>query len=289
MAPPPPANLPLQDRLLQLAQTLQFGWFVGHVSLLFCTFFYGLSYVTFRYNSGWAAFNYRTAFISAAATYGIVVYKGLRARQRAAQGGKPQSPQGYIALFGDENVQYLLMALIWLYSRQIPLAMLPFAVYSIFHVATYTRANLIPTLQPTAQAKAGSSPAAAKADQSSNALANYLGTFVKTYYDTSMTLVAYLEIGLWFRVLLTAFTFSKGAFLLLVIYTAFFRSRYSQSTFVQSAFHDFAARIDALTANQSMPPQARQGWQTVKGLVRKVADATDLNKYTGVQPAKKSS
>lgn len=78
---------------------------MGHVSLLFCTFFYGLSYIMFRYNSGWAAFNYRTAFISAAATYGIVVYKGLRARQRA--GGKPQTPQGYLSMISDENVQYL--------------------------------------------------------------------------------------------------------------------------------------------------------------------------------------
>jgi len=288
MAPPPPATLPLQDRLLQLAQTLQFGWFVGHVSLLFCTFFYSISYVTFRYNGGWAAFNYRTAFVSAAATYGIVVYKGLRARQRAA-GGKPQSPQSYLAMIADENVQYLLMALIWLYSRQIPLAMLPFAVYSVFHVATYTRTNLLPTLQPSAQAQAGSSPAAAKTAQSGNATAEFLGRFVKTYYDTSMTLVAYLEIGLWFRVLLSAFTFSKGAAFLLIVYTAFFRSRYSQSTFVQNAFHDFAARVDALVANQSTPPQARQAWQTVKGLVRQAADATDPKRFAGAQPAKKAS
>lgn len=182
------------------------------------------------------------------------------------------------------------MALIWLYSRQIPLAMLPFAVYSIFHVATYTRANLIPTLQPSAQAKAGSSPAAAKTSQSSSALAETLGRFVKTYYDTSMTLVAYLEIGLWFRVALSAFTFSKGAILLLLIYTAFFRSRYSQSTFVQTAFHDFSARVDALVANQSTPPQARSAWQTVKGLVRQAADATDLKKYSGgAQPTKKAT
>lgn len=182
------------------------------------------------------------------------------------------------------------MALIWLYSRQIPLAMLPFAVYSIFHVATYTRANLIPTLQPSAQAKAGASPAAAKTSQSSSALAETLGRFVKTYYDTSMTLVAYLEIGLWFRVLMSAFTFSKGAFMLFVIYTAFFRSRYSQSTFVQTAFHDFAARIDALVANQSTPPQARQAWTTVKGFVRQAADATDMRKYTGAaMPPKKTT
>ena len=81
----------------------RFGWFVGHVTLLFCTLRYGLSYMTFNFYSGWARFSYRTAFVAAAATYGIVVYKAFRARARA---GKSQQG-GALALAGDENVQYL--------------------------------------------------------------------------------------------------------------------------------------------------------------------------------------
>ena len=104
MAPPPPASQggSLQERLIQLAQTLQFAWFVGHVTLLLTTLRYGLSYITFNYYSRWAQFSYRTAFIAAAATYGIVVFKGYRAR--AKSGKSPQSP---LALVTDENVQYL--------------------------------------------------------------------------------------------------------------------------------------------------------------------------------------
>lgn len=102
MAPPPSPTLPLQQRVLQLAQTLQFAWFVGHVTLLLCAVRYALSYITFNYNSKWALFSYRTAFIAAAATYGIVVFKSFRARARS---GKPQG--GALALAGDENVQYL--------------------------------------------------------------------------------------------------------------------------------------------------------------------------------------
>lgn len=76
------------------------------MSLLFSTFFYGLTYVTFKYNGGWAAWNYRVAFIAAAITYGIVVYKGFRARAR--QQGKAPSPQvAALQMIGDENVQYL--------------------------------------------------------------------------------------------------------------------------------------------------------------------------------------
>ena len=82
---------------------LRFGWFIGHLTLLFCAIRYGLSYITFNSFSRWASFSYRTAFVAAAATYGIVVYKAYRARARA--GNRPQG--GALAIAGDENVQYL--------------------------------------------------------------------------------------------------------------------------------------------------------------------------------------
>ena len=66
-------------------------------------FRYGLSYITFNYYSGWARYSYRTAFISAAITYGIVVYKAYNARAR----GGAASRQNVLALAGDENVQYM--------------------------------------------------------------------------------------------------------------------------------------------------------------------------------------
>src|SRR6187402_1054654 len=99
------------------------------------------------------------------------------------------------------------MALVWLFSPQYPLALLPFGVYSIFHVPTYTRTNLIPTIQPAQQVApaAGASPSA-KATTKPNPAADSIGRFVKEYYDTSMGLVATLEIFLWVRLLLSAIT-----------------------------------------------------------------------------------
>ncbi|KAK3060874.1 hypothetical protein LTS18_007502, partial [Coniosporium uncinatum] len=171
------------------------------------------------------------------------------------------------------------MALVWLFSKQVPLAILPFAVYSIFHVATYTRANLIPTLQPQQQsATAGGQPAKPK-----GGLSDTIGKFVKDYYDASMQLVATLEIALWFRVLFSAVLFQKGSWILLVIYTAFFRARFAQSSFVQGTINQISGRIDAQVADQSMPPAVRQGWGTVKGLMKQATDATDINRYLGGQ------
>lgn len=162
------------------------------------------------------------------------------------------------------------MALVWLYSRQIPLAILPFAVYSIFHVATYTRSNLLPTLQPQPQGAAGSQ---------AGGLSESIGHFVKNYYDTSMTLVATLEIWLLFRLVGSAILFTRGSWILLIVYLVFFRVRHSQSSFMQNAINQLTARADAQFANQSMPPAVRNVWQQVKGGVRAAADATDVNRF----------
>lgn len=74
----------------------------SHLTLLLCIIQYFFSYITFRYHSRWAQTSYRLAFVSAAATYGIVVYKAYKARVNA--GAKSQSA---FMLAADENVQYL--------------------------------------------------------------------------------------------------------------------------------------------------------------------------------------
>jgi hypothetical protein len=176
------------------------------------------------------------------------------------------------------------MALVWLFARQYPLAMLPFGVYSVFHVATYTRTNLIPTITPPPPASAASPGGKSAAPVS--ALAEAIGKFVKEYYDLSMGLVAILEIVLWFRILGAAIIFTKGSWILIVIYTAFLRARYAQSSFVQGQFRNLTARIDALAGGQGIPPAARQGWETIKTSSKQFHDLTDVGKYVnGAAPA----
>lgn len=172
----------------------------------------------------------------------------------------------------------LAMALIWLFSRQVALALLPFAVYSIFHVATYTRGILLPTIQPPPPTPAGQKPA-------SSGLSDSIGRFVKDYYDASMSLVAGLEIALWFRILGSAFLFQKGSWILIAIYTVFLRARISQSTFVQGMLHHLGARGDSVAQRQDVPPAVRQGWEGFKGVAKQAHDTTDINKYVGGQQA----
>jgi hypothetical protein len=74
-----------------------------HLTLILSVLRYGMSYILFNYYSTWARGSYRLAFISAAATYGIVVYKGHLSRGL----GGGNVPSIVLKLLADENVQYL--------------------------------------------------------------------------------------------------------------------------------------------------------------------------------------
>ncbi|KAI8964423.1 hypothetical protein F5Y11DRAFT_316276 [Daldinia sp. FL1419] len=282
MAPPPSASLPLSERILALAKTLQFAWFSGHLVLLLCIFRYSFNCFTFNFTSRWARFSYRTAFFSAALTYGIVVYKTWRARQKV--GAKNIGAIGFLS---DENVQYLVMAIVWLLAPQYAFALFPYGIYSVFHVATYTRNNVIPTIQPN-KVPAGASPGAKP--QSASPLAEAIGNFVKQYYDMSMSVVSALEIVLWFRLFLSVVLFQRRSWILIAIYTAFLRTRFAQSKHVQDSFRRLESRVDSLAGAQGNPPAVRSVWEAIKNGTRQFHDATDLGKYTnGSAVPKKTS
>lgn len=235
-----------------------------------------------NYYARMAQFSYRTAFVAAAITYGIVVYKTWRARQKV---GAKYPAGGPIGLLADENVQYLIMALIWLLSPQYPLAMLPYGIYSVFHVATYLRQNVIPTIQPVKPA-AGASP---NAKPASNPIADAIGQFVKSYYDMSMSVVSTLEIALWVRIFISAIFFQRRSWILITLYTAFLRARFSQSSHVQNSFSMVEARVDSLVGQQNTPPVARQIWDTVKQIARQFHDVSDVSKYINGSAAPKKT
>lgn len=72
-----------------------------------------------NYYTRMAQFSYRLAFVAAMLTYGIVVYKTLRARAKA---GMKFSPPVALSLIGDENVQYF---------RELPPSLTPMQACSV--------------------------------------------------------------------------------------------------------------------------------------------------------------
>jgi transmembrane protein 33 len=187
-----------------------------------------------------------------------------------------------LILDGDK-LTATVMALVWLWARQVPLALFPFAVYSVFHVATYVRGNILPTIYTTA-------PAATSPDaraRPTGALADGIGNFIRNYYDDSMTVVAWLEIALWFRLLFSAVIFTRGSWIMLAVYTVFLRTRFTQSKFVSTNLANLGARADAQLAKQGMDPRVRQGWESAKGGMKQFVELTDPQRYLGgkKQPA----
>jgi hypothetical protein len=222
-----------------------------------------------------AKLSYRLAFISAAVTYGIVVYKAYRGR--AAKGGPGSPQQNALTLISDENVQYLLMALVWLYSKPIWFALLPFAVYSTFHFLTYIRTNIIPTFSPPPP---GTPMSSAGKPATQHPVSEAISKFVKQNYDTSMHLVSNLEIFLWVRVFLGAIVF-RNSWILLAIYTVFLRVRYSQSNFVRQAFGQLEKRGDALVSDGRVPEPAKNVWFQGKQFLKQAVEASNM----GVRPS----
>lgn len=161
---------------------------------------------------------------------------------------------------------------------------MPYIVYSVFHVATYVRSTLLPTLYPQQSAETDGS---VKTKQS--ALADAIGNFIKSYYDPSMMLVALMEIVVWLRLLVGVLFFSKGAFVLFIIYSFFLRNRYVNSPFVQNASMQLVARMDTVFASQSTPPALRQAWDISKQTVRNLLELTGTKVVRAERPNQSSN
>lgn len=84
------------------AQSTALTGFYSHLVLLVSILRYSLSWIRFNYYSKTAQTCYRLSFVAAAVTYGIVIYKTFRARQKVGA----KSPGGALGLLADENVQY---------------------------------------------------------------------------------------------------------------------------------------------------------------------------------------
>ncbi|KAK9372251.1 uncharacterized protein V1513DRAFT_452833 [Lipomyces chichibuensis] len=240
MAPPSPTATKSQ-RVLRLVKTLQFTWFTGHVFVLLGVFFYALSTIKFSPGTKWARFWYRETFISVIVTYGIVLYRTY----------KSSSPTT-TALLRDDNVQYMIIALLWLISKPL-LATLPaFAIYSFFHVLTYTRTNVLPTMGVLPN-----SPVATK-----------IQSFVDNYNDKFTRAVANLELVLLVRLFLDALFWRKGSWISLLVYGSFMRLRFEQSAFTKLAVRNWEVRIDSLIAHPTVPAFVKNGWTQVKAFLK---------------------
>jgi len=204
-----------------------YAWAAGHFLVVLCAARYILTWITFK--SGRYSWWYSFAFAGALLSYGIVVYKSLGAPREGVQ-------SWFVRALADENFQYLGLALFWFMTKPpVPLALVPYFTFSAFHVATFIRTTAIPMIFPPTPGTGQSQPHWA---------ARNIQIFVKTYYDPSMKLVAYVELGIFARVALGVLILQNSLFTPFA-YAIFLRQRYYHSLFTRQAFAKLDETIKA--------------------------------------------
>ncbi|PVU96239.1 hypothetical protein BB561_001308 [Smittium simulii] len=256
MSPPKPStsSLPISQKLLQLAQTAQFVWWIGH---LFTVFFGTLYYLRFLSASG-ANRYYYLSVMGALFSYGISVYKTY---------GPPQFTLPFLQrLIIDENVQYIILAVFLYTQRPIFVALVPFLIFSVFHASGYLRLTLIPAIYPTVSVEIENAKRAGSTSTTSLTFPAKVSMFLMSsftnYYSSALKLVSLWEVSVimvW--VTLFALTFRISLFFP-IVYAQFLRIRYVTSPPVRAAFHTIRTYLDSKiigpNASQSIPPTLAQ-------------------------------
>ncbi|KAL4068334.1 hypothetical protein V8B97DRAFT_1974988 [Scleroderma yunnanense] len=231
-----------------MATTQHYLWAGGHFLLLVSALRYLVAYVSLKSVSSWW---YRASFLGALVSYAIVCHKSL---------GSPQPNSAYIRkAMTDENVQYLLLAFFWWSSKPVPVALVPYFIFSLFHALTFARTTLMPRFLPPGP------PATAGGPPQPHPLAKRLQLWVKTNYDKAMRVVAYAELLIFMRVLFGALLF-KNSFVAPLVYAHFIRQRYFQSAFTRDAIATADARIGELV-HRSGNPVVADVWGKARDLV----------------------
>jgi len=230
-------------------------WAFGHFIVLICTIWYVKAYISFK--SAAYVWYYKAAFTGAITSYAIVCYKSL---------GVPQPNPAFLhRALADENVQYFIMALLWWSSRPLPLALIPYAVFSLFHSLTFARTTLLPMIfKPAAPAPPRANGTASPPPQSP--LSKTIGIWVKSNYDVAMVVVARLELLIMLRAVVGVLLL-QNSLLIPIAYAHFLRARYYYSSFTRDAVRIVVALVDRYANKPQVPPAVKSVWEQSKTIV----------------------
>lgn len=244
---PPPPQQTLQHRLQGLLQHQQFFWWVGHVIIVLSTLIHAIYWFRFNYNLKGAIFWYRLAFLGAVGSYGVVVHKMFfRGGIRQAQ----QQEGLFYRLYLDENAEYFALALMWFFTPPVFVALIPYFIYSIFHVITYSSEYVLPAF--TAK------PARPQEDR--------LAQLARKYQDAGSQTVAKVEVyGILIRLIIGVIIFNRLAFIQLPVFAVFLRYKYFNTAYTRSSLRELSLNIDR--AVNPLPPAVRDVWIKVRDTI----------------------
>ncbi|ORX83580.1 hypothetical protein BCR32DRAFT_291903 [Anaeromyces robustus] len=229
----------------------QFVWFLGHLTTVLCAILYTLSPLFQSLTSF-----YRKAFMGVLLSYGIVLYKLY---------GTPKFNKMYwMKLTNDENLQYMLLALVWMTSPPIFILLLPYTIFSFFHSLEYAVNVLFPLYVPN--------PSESQKDLVAKAK-----SFISTYQPITIQFIAKLEVAGIFPLLLILIIFRRASFIQPFIFAQFLRFRYVSSPLVQREFTSLRLSFDSkLLGNDKVPAFAQNVYVKIRDFLIKIGSDPNL-------------
>lgn len=242
-----PASKPATplSKLLHLSKTLQFAWFLGHVTTLLS------SIICF---SSLNRFFYRLAWFGVLESFGIITYQHYYPKSNAAGSQSQVTPQ---ALLHNGDVLYFALAFLWFLSPMFTLALLPYAMFSTFHVLIYSKSVLLPEVVNL------------NADNSK--LVGFITTFVRNYNERCMYWVGSIELALEGLLALRALLFYPRSWIVFLAYSLFVKIRYENSKYMQATFAQWRVRLDGIMSSPSVPLVIKRAYGGAKSALIRVS------------------
>jgi len=237
----PATSTTFSQRAKDTFASLQFVWALGHLVTVISTIFYFTSFFDAPRASG----HYTRAFLGAFVSYAVVVYKTF---------GVPEATPVFAQrFFSSENVQYLILTIIWIISPIYSVATIPFFVFSVFHLLNYVRVHLLPVLFPELKASTAAGSQAATPTGISHKISRALNSIIVNNNPIALYYVAYFEVVAVMGALIIG-AFSLKSIFAPLFYAQFLRLRYNLSPHTRRAFSDLRTRLDASIIGQNRLP-----------------------------------
>ncbi|KAK0548726.1 Transmembrane nucleoporin [Tilletia horrida] len=255
----------LRQASREYAQLIHLTWGGAHALVALC----GIRYIVGRLllSSDPLVRYYRLAYAGAVISYGLVTYRAFATQ--------PMNKATLQRALMDENVQYVMLALIWLWTKPIWPTLLPFVTFSTFHFVSFLGSTVIPLLAPPAAPRRsttdGAAPAA-PAQTPAQSIYKAINKFTKTYYESAMIFVAYAEVFILVRILAGAILF-QNSILLVLAYAHFLRFRYYMSSFTRASIQRCKAELDAYVHHPACPEMVRRVYLLVTDVISRYASS----------------
>jgi transmembrane protein 33 len=157
------------------------------------------------------------------------------------------------------------MLFAFIFSREFVLAPVPDTVYSLFHIASYLRARIIPAILAD--------------NRNTKPLQGAISSIVNKYYDGAMICVCFVEIGLWLHILACVLSLRRGTWILWCVYTVFLRMRYKQVEHMAKVQRKLKNVFASMFEAPNTPRWLKQCWGSVESVVGQAVEITDLSNY----------